>query len=143
MAPSLSYFAGFFDGEGSVLIRFDRRCNSYILKVTVTNCALAPLEAMQSRWGGCLVHVKGRKSHHSGWTEWQLQGGKAEPFLRAIRPYVLIKGQQIDLGLKLLSTRHWVGKGHRLTPETLAIRAALKEELHSIKTKGHGLRGAC
>lgn len=140
--PSLEYCAGFFDGEGSVMIRYDRRCDSYILKVAVASVNIEVIEAMKNVWGGSICHYSPRKSHHSGWSEWYLQGGGAEPFLKAIRPYSLIKGTQIDLGLELLKTRIKPGKGRPLPQHIKDFRLELKNKLHALKTKGHGLRGA-
>lgn len=137
------YAAGFFDGEGSVMIRYDKRCDSYILKVSVSNCCRDVLVCFREKWGGSIYDVVPTKAHHKGWSDWCLQGTGAKPFLISIRPFSTIKAEQIDLAFELLSTyRGRPGKGHRLPEEVKIKRAALKEKLHSLKTKGRGLRGA-
>lgn len=137
------YAAGFFDGEGCVSIHYDKRCDSYVLKTSVSNTVREVLEAFKSRWNGAIHDNKPKKPHHSGWSSWELQGSNCRPFLEDIRPYTLIKTPQIDLAFELLSTYGRApGRGHKLSEEVKAKRCILKEKMHSFKTKGHGLRGA-
>lgn len=46
----------------------------------------APLREFQQRWGGSLTESK----TPSGCYRWRVADKKAEAFLRAIRPYVLV-----------------------------------------------------
>ena len=140
---SSEYAAGFFDGEGCIAIRYDKRCDSYILKVSVSNTCRSVLAAFQERWGGSMTENSPKKEHHQGWSDWLLQGRAGIPFLKDVHPYLVVKKEQSDLAFELINTYGTnPGRGHRLSQEVKDKRLELKEKLHSLKTKGKGLRGS-
>lgn len=103
----LAWAAGFFDGEGCVRIQKEsvqRRLNlHYLLQVIVVNTDPAPLDAL-SEWFGGNVHRRDRTDGHKTLWWWELGSAAAERFLRAIRPYSIVKCEQIDLALEFRAT---------------------------------------
>jgi hypothetical protein len=85
----LPYFAGFFDGEGSIGIY--RNGNSHrgrTLRVTITQNVGAEatqfLEESRQRWGGALT-LMNRSYSRPAWI-WQVSASKGVRTLRDIRP---------------------------------------------------------
>lgn len=105
------YIAGFFDGEGSIgLYRgIDHRKRrmkehkkvrySFGLIVTIVNTHLKILEVIKQKFGGNIrKHLLTSKGKIC-W-EWRKHGKSAIPFLKALQPYVVVKKEQVVLGLE-------------------------------------------
>ena len=108
MATELAYFAGFFDGEGCVAA-YRRK---YV--VSLTNCDVRPLVRARELWGGFISRqtVESRKFALRDLWRWQIYGQKSRAFLEAIRPFSLLKREQIDTYLCVLGALP-VGRGAR------------------------------
>ncbi len=94
----IAYFAGFFDGEGSVGIYHKK----YV--VCLANCDIRPLRRAQELWGGSLntQTVAQRKGAKQDLWWWQIYGHNSLAFLRDIRPFSVTKGEQIDVYLEAM-----------------------------------------
>lgn len=96
-----AWIAGFFDGEGSVTgsnIRGDQSA----LMINLSQSDVTQLVRIESIFGGFIVMRRGGFSN-SLVHQWFLCGRKAKPFLEAIRPYIRIKKEQMDLALQFIS----------------------------------------
>ena len=95
----LSYFAGFFDGEGCVAM-YRRK---YV--VSLTNTDVRPLVRAKELWGGSIVCQKKevRKGAIQDLWRWQIYGHKSRKFLEDIRQFTKIKCDQIDCYLETLN----------------------------------------
>ena len=128
----LQYAAGFFDGEGCILIgrtaRSDRT-TEYYLYVNVVNTDRSVLEAFQAQWDGRIYQTKG--THKTCW-QWNCSRQGAARFLREVRPYLLVKGEQADLGLAYYEETS-CRPGYRLMPDELAIREGYYLALREAK----------
>lgn len=100
------YFAGFFDGEGSVAI-YPRK---YV--VSLTNTDIRPLLLAESLWGGSIATQREDELGVQTIYRWQIYGHSARAFLEEIRPFVMVKGEQIDWYLEALAFVP-VGRGQR------------------------------
>lgn len=95
------YVAGFFDGEGCVNITTRGKGRQFVLRVMIANTDYDFLHKIQTAYGGTLS----RRRHAIGknwkpfccltWTS-----NAAADFLEQIRPKVLLKAAQVDLGLQ-------------------------------------------
>ena len=116
------YAAGFFDGEGCVCVakmnKPDGR-SGYTAFMTITNNQLAPLQAIQERFGG-RINAKGKD--RLGWVL-QLTGHKSRLFAEAISPHLMCKGPQVELLLEFLD----LGNGHN-KEERARLRKAISDE---------------
>ena len=107
-----AYFAGFFDGEGCVCIyqsrgpRDRRDTGRTTIRISVANTNKEVLDQFSTAFGGKVGksgHTKPRLGRDGlqMW-HWGIQGLKCKQFLQAIRPYAVVKAEQIRLGLEYL-----------------------------------------
>ena len=96
----IAYTAGLIDGEGSIF--WQRRYNkngtvrSYPV-VSITNTDRRPLDWVRARWGGKVyAHNSDLRDGRKLAFHWTLFGSKAEVFLVAVRPYLIIKAERCD-----------------------------------------------
>ncbi len=86
--PSLQYWAGFFDGEGHVSIG-----KSGSVKCGLTQNNPTILHAVQVEYGG-KVRSKGATNGHN----WLLAtASDVLDFLEDIRPYQVVKAEEVDI----------------------------------------------
>ena len=132
-----AYFAGFFDGEGCILIAKDSGLRhgkrpSYTLTTIVGNIDKRPLTWLHDKFGGDLRPSlrEGRQTVYY----WRVSAKKAETFVRWIRPYLLVKAIQAWLGLEFLASRGLGGgRGRPLTDEDYALREGFYLALQNAK----------
>ena len=135
---TLAYFAGFFDGEGSVGLYDTRHRKQPQFRVSLCNNIVTPLELVKELFGGSIrKRVRPYKTKVSINFEWYVHGHNAEEFLEAIRPYLMVKAKQVDvfLGARLelngsgggpLSEAQW-----EALAEAECILKSLKQEVSS------------
>lgn len=138
----LSWAAGFWEGEGCVQIAKSR---NYSLHVTLTNTKLLPLQKFLERWGGTIrVHGRGNERHSVSY-RWSANNITAERFLRDIRPYVLFRSEQINIGIALMKNMARRGElnpssqrfgGGLLQAEEIAYREMLYLKLKALNKRG-------
>jgi len=147
---TLAYAAGLFDGEGSVAITYSKRTGSeqryHRLQISVTNTDPRVLVWLRDRFGGCITNVRlGANTRQRPSARWQTSLRRAEAFLRAVRPYLVIKGEQADVAVALRATirphagnvfgRHGVAKDG-VTDDLRARRESLRQALHVLNRRG-------
>lgn len=131
----LSYIAGFFDGEGSVVL-YRRKSGwakrlDYALLVHITNTNRGVLDWVASVVGGCVYLEKSLDpTRRRPVYRWQATKNPAG-FLRLIRPYVRLKKPQIDIALAFQETREVVGQPRRFRGGVPAAVSERREELRS------------
>jgi len=115
----LAYYAGFFDGEGSVAIY----PHKYV--VSLTNTDIRPLVRAKDLWGGaiCCQLATDRKYAIRDLWRWQIYGVYSVMFLNDIYPFVKIKKEQIDVYLSVLGTAIRGKPTHRSEFETARFEA--------------------
>lgn len=135
----LAYFAGFFDGEGSVSIlehtkseQSGRPGYKYMrLLVQVSNTNLEVLEYFRLRFGGNIYNHKtngNRKQCYS----WQLHSRMAANALMLMQPYLVVKAEQAGLGLAFQETMGQVTLG----ADILDIRRVFREAVSALNARG-------
>jgi hypothetical protein len=83
-----AYFAGFFDGEGSI----DYENNGRSVRIAIGNTAKSLLQFMTQRYGGKLHPFNGRPEHHAPMFSWSIRNkAESEKFLLQVIPYLKIK----------------------------------------------------
>src|SRR5437588_754957 len=96
----LSYTAGLFDGEGSVMIILGRKPRSeyqfHKLVVSLASTNGEIIDWIIGNFGGKAYLHPGKGNHKDAW-KWMLSSMQAEKFLRSIRPYLIIKALQADV----------------------------------------------
>ena len=111
-----AYFAGHFDGEGSVLMALTRRARAH-LRVSLTGAHLPTLQLYRRYFGGGIA-VHGKKenlpAHYRATSCWQLTNiSDCFAFLSTISPYAVEKKEQIETALRWLRERGRFSKSAR------------------------------
>lgn len=91
------YYAGLFDGEGSVQLYHTH--NIPRIWVKITNTFNPTLMYPITKFGGYIENNKASQNNplwHDVFT-WKVYGDKANQFLQWIQPYTIVKKDQIDL----------------------------------------------
>src|SRR3990167_6721571 len=91
-----AYFAGLFDGEGTLGIyanRSERSHSSYWLKVSIQMVDGSSIALLQKEYPEGRIRIDGRQRQgtHNLVVNFDLNGNNAYRFLKEIKPYVLIK----------------------------------------------------
>lgn len=130
MNVSAEYWAGFFDGDGTVTT-----ADHHKPRVSVTNTDLAILEALRRQWGGYICPRKTYNPRAKPAWFWCLDSRKAVPFLLAILPYVRIKRERVQLALDYINIG-WL-KGTPEQRESIrSEREAISQHLKRLNQKG-------
>ena len=106
-----AYAAGFFDAEGSVSVTAGG--SSTQLNVNVANTIYASLEFLRRSFGGSIYSKGvGKSDNCKRVPSWTLRfvDRAAVKFLMLMRPYLIVKRSQADLGIKYYSEKELVGR---------------------------------
>ena len=98
----LAWAAGIIDGEGHIglYLSHTNTGDCYVLKVAVVNTSLKMLERLKEIFGtGVINNRPQRQAHHKQQWCFYACSKKAEKILDAVRPYLVAKLDQAELGL--------------------------------------------
>lgn len=129
----LAYAAGIVDGEGSIGIRYLHKVGVkekkyHGLNVRVTSTAPELINWLKEHFGGSVtIRTRSNALNQAAYSNWYLLSRHADAFLKAIRPYMIVKGPQADLATELQSTMQ--NGAVRLTPELIARREEIRHEI--------------
>ncbi len=139
-----AWAAGFFDGEGCIIIYKDRRkykdkvYDYYRLIIDCAQIVKDPLVLLQNNWGGSLSHISASSNPQPIW-KWRVCGENAKPFLEDILCYTTVKTSQIEIALEFINNtmgyREHAKEGplKPLSPDVLKLKKAYKDLLVDIK----------
>ena len=139
----LSYFAGLFDGEGNIsILRLDKRAiankEPYKLMVAVSNNVNVPLLKLRRIFGGgCRSYWPRHSRLHCNnlmWT-WYAYGKIAGDSLSQIEPFLLIKQEQVHIGLLFAETLYWPRSGRWITKEAAQLRETCRTGLVTARQR--------
>ena len=100
----LAYAAGFFDGEGCVGIKVEKRKRPcYSPYATVSQIRPEVLIWMRERFGGS-TRFNDKSGKNGIWTLW-LSSRMALEMMRSLRPYLRIKAAEVDLILEAFARK--------------------------------------
>lgn len=131
-----AYTAGIIDGEGCVRIAKIKKKNplhstQYLLRVSVKMTDLPLLEWLKLQWGGNIYKKKLVPGRKQQW-DWVIQAKAARDVLSLIRPYTMVKSQQIDVAMSLILSP----TGRKILPDELAQRETLFMSIKELNTRG-------
>lgn len=136
----LGYIAGIIDGEGHIGIKtaFDKKKSknvSHAVRVVIVNTNVRLMEWFTSRFGGSIACSKERRADWKPRYSWQLHGRRAEVFLDAILPFLVVKREQAEVVLRLREAgRHQGAQG--LSADVVDLRERLKSQIHQLNARG-------
>ena len=130
------YAAGFFDGEGCVLIerqspRDGHPSPKHALLVTIGNTHLPILRALRAEYGGRIGLNRKATERHKAYWQWRLGPSLAVTFLNRIRPYLVEKEPQAWLALEYAA--HHAEARRKPTEEDFALRDGFYYALQNAK----------
>ncbi len=137
-----AYAAGIFDGEGYVDIYKATQSKaskspSLMLRIIISQKDGLIMNWLQDNFGGN-VNLERRKETYI--YRWDIRSQAAKRFLMEIRPFVLIKKEQIDLAIKYeeekeryLTTLKGSQGFRQLSEDEINRRMEMREELKKLK----------
>jgi hypothetical protein len=133
-----AYYAGLFDGEGSVVLAFCQRqtatksCKKYSwvsnASLRISNNNPMAFYELEEKFGGKIHLHKNKKNH-----VWIVQGNLATEFAEKIIPYSRLKAEQLDVFLDFMYSKRKETTFKRLTTREINYRLRLAEELSALK----------
>lgn len=146
-----AYAAGLFDGEGSVTIGMIRRnnpnykCPQHVLVVTCTNGHKPTIEWLHKKFGSSKAMRK-RFGQNLRWRAcygWNATANKALYFLEIVLPYLKVKKDQAELGIRFQKEykikRKFIHSdktnGHTLSLETVQWREQFAQRMQKLNKR--------
>jgi hypothetical protein len=121
----VAWSAGFLDGEAAFQIQVRHAGNCKIrFVVGVGQIVTAPLLQLQRFWGGRIGGPKSRPGNSRPAYDWTIEGRAAADLVRAVRSYLVVKGEQADLMLAYADLPGVFDKGYRLSEADMEQRRA-------------------
>lgn len=135
-----AYAAGFFDGEGCVIIDSHKQKgrSTYRLTAVVSQDDPSPLYRLRDTWGGSIRPQKPRPGGRVSY-QWRLSTRQAARFLQDIQQFALVKAAAIGIALEFSSrvaATESRGRGG-LPVEEQAARAELQRDLKVFNSGTH------
>jgi len=126
------YLAGIIDGEGSISIlkQKNRKNCSYSLFLAVNNTDKRLVDWLKENFNGnyCVAEEKDNQSRMYNWRLYKQND--IINLLKRIKPYSVIKQEQIDLAIRFNEETQWgAGKGE------IPLRISLKREKYFQEIK--------
>lgn len=99
----LSYLAGIVDGEGTIGIHksrdADRLIESYSLNIAIVNTDYRLVNWLEENFEGSVRTTKPQQENWKDKFEWRMGGYSAYKLLRKVRPFLIIKAEQAEVGI--------------------------------------------
>lgn len=142
----LAWAAGFFDGEGCVLVEMSKesRCKHGIrtaLHATVTQTSLPCLKLFLEKFGGIIVANENKTPQGRRWSvqyRWSVKNDDAIRFLKQIQPYCVVKKEQVDVAInyptKSSDGKKYGSKANPIPEEVMQARLQMRKFLQSIRS---------
>ncbi|KKL80756.1 hypothetical protein LCGC14_2001540 [marine sediment metagenome] len=97
----LSYYAGFFDGEGCIMIKKKHRGRPFhTLDITISSTNHNILEDFKRAFGGTVHGAYKSNTYYKDKWNWMVGGDKALAVLKALYPYLRLKSREAELGIE-------------------------------------------
>lgn len=135
---NIIYFAGIFDGEGSMMIELQsknavRKYDYFSLRVVVTNTNLELIQWLKTNFGGNIgtrPQIQGRKITY----DWKIYSKDAANIIKSALPYLIIKKQRALVFIEFAET---IGKtGWNITEEIRLQRQSLYNSMKIHNKQG-------
>lgn len=124
------WLAGFFDGEGSIVLAKNHR-RDYI-RVTVTQNDRSLLEAIRIVYPEFRPTARNRGNNRCYFI--LLNGRNAKRFLTDIEPHCIRKHTQVQLALEFIETIDWA-RGKNTSEDVRAKKSSLVDAIYAAREK--------
>lgn len=134
----LNYWAGFFDGEGTIYIskhKINGKYINYFVDAAIVNSYKPVLEEIQQAFGGTIRHAAGKNKHLWLWT---IRANQAVEFLETMLPFLQVKGKQARLAIEFQRNRpKHTGRRGRTKEQTEWLEAMILKMKELNKSGKH------
>ena len=134
----IGWSAGFYDGEGCILVTSNPAHTRFTLLSSVAQQDPKPLRMLKKRFGGGVnTDISSstgynRKNGNALIWRWKVSGAKAHNFFLAIEPYSITKRSQLQLALTW-PTPYTSYRGRSVPAEINQRREQIMYELREIR----------
>jgi hypothetical protein len=132
---SLEYFAGLFDGEGSVSINKSRSRHGTMyhkLVLQLTMCDEALVRLVHFSFGGGVYRINRLTKTGLVPYKWMLEGPRALLLLKHLEPLLQSKRNLVDVATRFQATFH---ANRQLSQEDRELREQLQVELKALNAR--------
>lgn len=143
---SAEYLAGFFDGEGSVMLCQTGRMmpdgfrNSWTLKCAIPQVDVNVLAAIKADWGGTIALSSKAKHSTNQRQVYRLQwfGDDAVEMLKSIYPHLILKKDRAELAFQFdkLKKAGGIGSGRKRTQSERGQLHSMRMEMKGLNKRG-------
>lgn len=134
---TIIYLAGLFDGEGMVAINEQNNkrgktispCWQY--RVEIANTDWRIMQFLLTNIGGTVSKKSSTRSHWRQGYDWTLTGENADAFCKMIRPFTIIKSDQIDACLYF--RQRFARTNKKQTDAEIAAKRMMVETIKMMK----------
>lgn len=126
---TVSYAAGFFDGEGSVVLKADGA-----LTISATQKDPRPLRLLEHLFGGSIGYIE--RSKCRPYSYWQVRGEEASAALQRMLPFLIVKRDQAELAIEHRQL-YWRGRKGSRTNEQLDIDNRFVDEMRRLNGRAN------
>lgn len=129
-----AYIAGFFDGEGCIIVRAAIRKNktTYELMISVGQNDTSVLKYIQRFFGGRIANPSYEFRKKNQTPDLRMESKKAADFLRTMLPYLRVKKPQAELALKFQELVFPRGKCRSVDLENMEERKGIHEKIRHL-----------
>lgn len=126
----LAYLAGLVDGEGWITTARNSKHGNIVVRLGIANTDWRVMCWLKENFGGRIDKKKKVVSYHRDSWMWGAGCKDVTRILKAILPYMIIKGEQAKLGLELRARieNYWK-RGRNATASEKALDYACRDEL--------------
>lgn len=140
---SLSYIAGFVDGEGCIGIvrrRFEKNPKWHTRfnpKLTIVNTNLAVLQMIKETFGGSITQKKQYSEKHNISYALSITDRKAVEAIKSIHKFLIVKVKQADKVLEFSETyqRYIPGRGKFISEEHYQKRIKCYDDMKKLNSR--------
>lgn len=129
------YLAGFFDGEGTISLVFNKKGYFHNLVVAVSQNESGVLELFKARFGGSIYAQKWHKADRAFYSCQATSNPTKTQVLQTLSAYLVVKKREAEIGLAFLETNvksKWKFTGESKI-EWFVKRESMRAEMKRIK----------
>lgn len=136
----LAYIAGFFDGEGSIVITpiahsTSNQKRTFNMRAQAVSTNEEIIRLLLAMFGGDIKNKPIKGNRKACWT-WRVSSQAATNFLELVLPYLKIKKPQAELALEFQSHKT---RGGRKTEEYIKYEAETKMRFSEMNRRGNAM----
>lgn len=134
----IPYFAGLFDGEGSIQVTREKpttgaKSPSYALRLDVAQIVREPLQALVDTFGGSISRRVHKANRRVVWY-WCCKGNYACSALEEMEPFLIVKRREAGVAIRFFRHKH-TPRNRPLNAEEITYREEARARLIEIRSE--------